>query len=331
MAVLDVFKTSAFDMASLTTAMDKLPIVPGRVGQMGLFKTKGITTLTAQIEERHGRLYILGTAARGTRKQTDQTPDRKVRSFAIPHIPMDDVVMADEVEGVRAFGQETMMETIAGKVNDKMTAMKQNHEITWEYHRIGAIKGVVLDADASTVHNFFTDFTITEKVVDFDFSVAGKPKIKALEVIRHIRDSLGATPHSGVHALCGNTFFDELVDHTDVKAAYERWQDGEFLRTQQYANPFKFAGITWENYDHNIGATEFIPLTDARFFPVGAPDIFERINAPANYVETVNTVGKDIYVKQERQRFDTGIDLTSQSNPLFICTRPGVLVKGTNT
>lgn len=331
MSVLDIFSSSLFDMQSLTIALDKLPRFPGRIGAMKLFKDKPIKTTSAIIEERHGKLALLNTAARGTVGETSSKAGRVGRSFLVPHIPHNDVVMADEVQDVRSFGSETEMETIAQTVNDKLASMKANHETTWEYHRAGAIKGIVLDADGSTIYNWFTEFGITEEVVAFVLgTTTTNIKAKCTAVLRHIRDNMGGSNYTGVHALCGNTFFDNFINHTEVKAAYERWQSGQFLRDQQFETPFLFSGITWENYDLTIGSKDFMVATDARFFPVGAQDVFVRANAPANFVETVNTMGRPIYAKQERQKFDTGIDLHTQSNPLHICTRPASLVKGTN-
>ncbi len=332
MSMLDVFNSSAFDMISMTAALDKLPRVPGRIGQMNLFQDKPINTATATIEERHGRLGLLNTAARGTAGQTQERPARNARAFLVPHIPVLDEVLADEILGVRQFGSETAMETIAGVVNEKLQQAQESMEVTWEYHRAGAIQGVVLDADGSTIYDWFSEFGITEKVVNFDLPTATTNiKGKATEVLRHIRDSLGGTPSSGVTALCGNTFFDNFVNHPEVKLAYERWQSGEFLRSQQFETPFSVYGITWENYDWSVGSVEYIPATMARFFPTGTRNIFTRANAPANFIETVNTMGKPMYAKQEQQRFGTGVDLHVQSNPLHFCTRPAVLVQGTNS
>ncbi len=56
---------------------------------------------------------------------------------------------------------------------------------------------------------------------------------------------------------------------------------------------------------------------------------FETVFAPADFTETVNTIGKEVYAKQEPRKFNRGIDLHTQSNPLPICYRPGELVKGT--
>ncbi|MGL4505183.1 MAG: major capsid protein, partial [Aeromonas sobria] len=43
---------------------------------------------------------------------------------------------------------------------------------------------------------------------------------------------------------------------------------------------------------------------------------------PANYNETINTKGLPFYAKGEVMRFDKGIDLEGQSNPLNVCTSP---------
>jgi len=51
------------------------------------------------------------------------------------------------------------------------------------------------------------------------------------------------------------------------------------------------------------------------------------ITAPADFNETVNTLGQPLYAKQEPRKFDRGTDLHTQSNPLPICHRPGLLIK----
>jgi hypothetical protein len=76
-----------------------------------------------------------------------------------------------------------------------------------------------------------------------------------------------------------------------------------------------------------------IPDTNkAHFFPVGVPGLFRQYNAPADFVETVNTLGLPRYAKQAvDQEFGRWVKLHTQSNPLPICTRPKVLIKGKRT
>ena len=71
----------------------------------------------------------------------------------------------------------------------------------------------------------------------------------------------------------------------------------------------------------------FIAPGEAHCFPLGTVDTFGTYFAPADFNETVNTLGEPIYAKQEPRKFERGTDLHTQSNPLPMCHRPGVLVK----
>lgn len=331
MASLDVFKADAFSMASMTAALDKLPYVPKRIGAMGLFKNTPITALVATVEERNGVLALIPARERGVQTTAAPRGSRRVRNFSVPHLPLDDQILASDVAGIRAFGSDTEVESVAQVVNDRLAALRQMHELTHEFHRVGALRGTVLDADASTVLvNLFTEFGITESNVNIHFT-NDDVKTKALTIIRTIEDALGNTPYDHIHALCSDTFWDALVASATVKPAYENYEKGAQFLTNQQRDGFNFGGIIWENYRGKIGGSDFIPAGTARFFPVGAPDVFQAIWAPANFVETVNTPGKPIYAKQANIKFDVGVELHTQSNPLMMCTRPAVLVKGTKT
>lgn len=328
--MLDVFKADAFSTASLTTSINKAPYKPGRLGAMGLFKPKPITTTTAQVEELEGKIALLSTSPRGVVPQVNTRSNRKLRSLIVPHISAQDDVWADEVSGIRAFGSETELETVADLVNTRLETFRQNAEITHEYHRIGALLGNVLDADGSTVlYNLFDEFDITENEIEFNWNANGfDAKLVSLSVIRAIEDALGATPYQYIHAFCGDTFFDELISNPSVRDIFKAYQDaGKFGLTQQRSG-FEFGGIVWENYRGKVGSVDFIPTDKARFVPVGVPDLFQVILSPANFIETVNTPGKAIYAKQKAKEWDMGIDILIQSNPLHLCTRPGTLVTG---
>ena len=329
--MLDVFKKDAFSTLSLTTAINKLPFKPGRLGEMGLFKKSGKTTTQIGIEEKQGKLSLLPTASRGTMPTVNSSATRKVIAFTVPHIPANDTVLAEEVQNIRAFGEEDVVEVVADVVNEKLATLRSFHEVTHEYHRIGAIQGQVKDADGSTVLlNLFTTFGITETVVDFDFTAGVQDmKKKALEVIRLMETALGAETYDHIHAFCGDGFFDAFISHETVKDAFARYQDNVFAReVAPQRRGFTFADIVWENYRGKIGTVDFIPTNECRFVPVGTQNIFQEYYAPANFMETVNTVGKPIYAKQELMKFDIGVELHTQSNPLIICTRPQVLIKG---
>lgn len=335
--MLDVFNSNAFNTVSMTAAIEKAPYQPSRLGKLGLFKVKGVNTLSVAIEELQGKLYLLLNKARGTMPIAQPGPTRKMRTFPLFHFPINDAVMADEVQGVRSFGSEDALETVTAKVNEKLASMRQAIELTHEWLRIGAVTGNVLDGDASTVlYNLFTEFGLTQTNVNFTFS-SGTFDVRGavLTVIRSMEDALGMTPYTSIQALCGDQFFDSLISHASVKGAYEKWQVGTAKTPYTISDPneqregFEFAGVTWMNYRGAIGGTRFIATDRCRFFPTGVPDLFHAYFGPAPFIETVNTIGKPVYAKQETMRFDTGVELHANTNPLLICTRPQVLVQGT--
>lgn len=328
--ILDIFKGDAFNVVELTEAMNNLPYKPKRIGQLGLFAPKGVTTRSIIIEERDGVLQLLVSQPWGAPAPVSKKQDRRARSFTIPHFPLCDTVMASEVQGVRAFGSATETEAVAQVVNDKLAVMRSAHEITLEWLRAGAIKGVVFDGDLESVLiDLYKEYNVSKQAdVNHILGTDGtSQKSLCLGIVRTIEEALGEIGYDHIHALCGKDWFDAFVEHPTVKAAYERYQDGAFLREDQRSG-FPFAGIVFEEYRGKIGSQSFIADDEVRYFPVGAPGLFQTIYAPADYIETVNTVGLPFYAKQQMMDFDKGINIETQSNPLCICTRPRTLIRG---
>lgn len=335
MSVLDVFKGNAFNVISLTDAINKIPHKPGRLGEMGLFTNKGVTTRSVILEERDGVLQLLVSKPYGAPADVSKKQDRRARNFIVPHFPLDDTVLAEEVQGIRAFGSQSETEGVAEVVAQKISSMRQSHELTLEWLRMGAIKGIVFDGDTTTIlHDLYKEFDVSKQAdQDWDMHTAATSQApKAMSAIRLIEEALGGTPYDHIHCLMGNDVWDKFIVNTSVKTAYERWaggQDGQaggFLRSDMRKG-FYFGGIFFENYRGKIGSTSFVDDAEGRIFPVGAPGLFQTINAPADYIETVNTVGLPFYAKQERMAFDRGISINTQSNPLNICTYPRTLIR----
>ena len=61
---------------------------------------------------------------------------------------------------------------------------------------------------------------------------------------------------------------------------------------------------------------DFTDASKAYFFPVGVPGLFRQYNAPADFVETANTIGLPRYAKQAvDQQFARWVMLHVQSQP----------------
>jgi hypothetical protein len=336
MPMINPFTSDAFSMAALTMAINKIPNTYGRIGQLGLFAPVGVRTRTILVEEMNGVLNLLPTLPVGSPGSVGSQGKRKVRSFVIPHIPHDDVVLPEESEGLRAFGSETELEALGGLVNTKLATMRAKHAITLEHLRIGALKGIILDSDGSTLYNLYTEFAISAKSQAFAFSSSSTDVLGTLmEVKRHIEDNLKGEYMTGIMCLCSKGWWDSFVGHANVKEAYMYYQRNQQLG-EDYRTRFSFGGVTFEEYrgtatDFAGTARAFITANECHFFPVGTVDTFRTFFAPADFNETVNTIGQELYAKMAPRKFERGTDIHTQSNPLPLCLRPEVLVKGTKS
>lgn len=329
--MLDVFKGDAFGTTKLIAAINKIPYVPTRIGKMGLFAEEGVSTLTVAIEMQDGVLTLVPNAARGAPGPTKHEQKRTIRDFRMGHLPQRVVVMADEVQGLRAFGSETEEELAMGRLTKKFTIARRDLDITHEWQRMGCLKGQVLDADGSTViYNYFTEFGVSQSTQAWALTTATTKVLQlCIALKRMIEDKLGGVMMTGVHVLCSAEFFDAFTSHAAVTDTY-KYQMGQVLRTDR-RDGFEFGNIWWEEYRGQIGATRFIAANKAYAIPTGVPDLFKSVFAPAPYMETVNTVGVPFYAKQKSLDYDVGLEVQCQSNPLHMCTRPDAVVELTSS
>jgi hypothetical protein len=331
--MLNPFDNDAFSVVSLTKAINILPNNYGRIRELNLMPERGVTTRTIIVEEKNGVLNLLPTQPVGAPGTVDRRGKRKVRSFTIPHIPHDDVILPDEYDSIRAFGQESQVATVADIVNDHQQRMRNKHAITLEHLRMGALKGIILDADASILYNLYTEFEIKAKVIDFELDDENtNVRSKCLSVSRYVELNLHGEVMSGVRVLCSEGFFEALISHASVKEVYQNHEAAIDRLGGDPRKGFSFGGLIFEEYvgtasDADGNVRKFIADDRAHAFPVGTSDTFETLFAPADFLETVNTKGFPIYSKMEPRKFGRGMDLHTQSNPLPICYRPALLVE----
>ncbi|MCW5319634.1 major capsid protein [Verminephrobacter aporrectodeae subsp. tuberculatae] len=328
MAAITIFEDDAFSVSTLTATINDKPEVPGRIGGLRLFDEEGVSSTTVQIEKDGDTLALVPAGQRGQPATPVHGSKRQMIPFNTIHLAQRASINADEVQGIRAFGTETELTAVESLVTKRLLKMRRQLDATHEFHRIGAIKGLVLDADGSTVLlNLFDRFGIAQQTFRFDLDTATTElRLKCGDVLDLIEDALSGQTFSGVRVLCGKDFWRKLVVHKSIKETYLNTQMAGALRGDP-REAFEFGGCVFERYRGKVGSIAFIGDAEAYAVPEGVPELFITRYAPADYMETVNTNGLPYYAKQERMPFDKGVLLESQSNSINLCTRPRAIIK----
>jgi len=328
MADIGIFEDDAFSVSSLTTAINEQEYLPGRISSMGLFEEEGVTTLTIQIEKDGDTLALVPAGERGTSGLVVGGSKRVLIPFNTVHLPQRFSIKADEIQGIRAFGTQGELQAVQDVVNKRLAKARRQLDVTHEFQRMGAIKGQVLDADGSTVLlDIYARFGVQRQSMSMEFANPETlVQVKCVEALDMQEDALGSVTSSGSRGLCGKTFWSKLIAHSSVVDTYKATLQAAALRGDGRES-FDFGGVTWERYRGKVAGVAFIADDEAQLVPEGVPELFKSAFAPADYMETVNTLGIPYYSKMELMPFGKGVDGEAQSNPLHLCTRPRAVIR----
>lgn len=324
MAEISIFEDEAFSVPNLILVLNEDHPVPGQIGNSGLFTEKPSATTVQQIEKDGMTLQLVEAKPRGGNGQAVIADKRTEIPFNNVHLPQTFTILADEIQGIRAVGSRTELQGVQDVVTTRLEKTRRQLDATHEWQRIGAIKGQVIDADGKSVLcDIFQRFGIKRPkpfsmyLNDPDTDVS----VVCIDVTDQQEDALHGLASSGAHAWCGRNFWRKFISHPKVRDTYLASEAAASLRGDR-RKAFEFGGILWERYKGKMNNVPFVADDSAYVVAEDADDLFITVFAPADYMETVNTLGLPYYGKLEPLRMGKGVEGEVQSNPLHLCTRP---------
>lgn len=341
MAWIDVWNNRPFQRVELTAAIESIDYVPRPLGALGdsLFPTSSVRTRMVAVQKRTNRYALIPTSPIGAPPVELEKKPGDVRPFETHRIAKGSTVYAEEMQGMLWAPETDMVRTLQEEIAERGRMIREDHDLTHENMRLGAVMGRVIDADGTTVlDDWFANWgepqpaAIDMELDDTNTSV----RAKCTQVIRAMRRAGKGGFVDGqteVHALIGPGAFDLLVSHEDVIRTYLNWPDAAMLRGAQ-PNTFQWGGITWHEVQP---ADDTVTMTvvgddEIRFFPVAGRDVFQRILAPAEFDPWVNSPGQEIYAitipDRDRQAW---VRVECYCYPLYVCLRPAMLIRGYGT
>ena len=339
MATLDAFNSDLFSLTSLSGKVEKLDYVPGLIGSLGIFEPVPVRTRTVWVDRRVGEVNLIQTSANGAPPEELIRDSRSAVPLQAVRLAKGATIYASEIASWRAFDTESEQTVVMTEYARRMQRVRQDMEYTHEKHRLGALQGILLDADGSTIYNYATEFGESIPAAtsfELDVNTTDVRGICAALIRSVARAAKGAwiDGRTQLHALAGDTFYDALINHPQVRETYLNWSAAADLRGNAAFGAFQYGGITFHNYRGSDDNTEIAVATNtAKFFPVGAMDVFKHVMAPADeFIQYVGAPGQNIYSMNitDRDR-NAWVRNEQYSYPLYICQRPGLLRAGTLT
>lgn len=312
---MDIFR-DYFTRENLVRALEKAPYTPGRLGELGIFETVPLTSTTFAVEEQATDAgKILSAIPRGAPRQTSGLDKRKVHPFATQTFGDEGYVSADEALNARGAGINGQAEVIQDRRDRLMARLRRTMDLTHESLRMACLL-----APGST--EFGTAGTEQTIAVQTD---ATKTRAEIFEkIIVPVENALGGVAFSGVHVLCSDGFWKNLIENKQIRETYLNWTAAAEQRGDTRM-AFQYGGVTWERYR----GTSTVKITDnkAVAFPVGTSDVFWQAFAPNDTMESVGAgaLGQPYYVGAQPIKDALGtkaMQLAIASHPKVVCGRP---------
>lgn len=325
---------NGFEVQDWTEEVNVVPNQWGTIGQMGIFSEEPVAEHVVIFEEitKDGALIV--DRVRGDRSQVGKDASRKLHTFAVPHFPYDDAISPQDLQGKRAYGSSEV-ETLAAVRTRKMERIRQNHAWTLEFARAQAITAGTVYAPSGTVsQNWYTEFSVAKKIVDFKLGTAGtEVNAKIEEGIAHIQDNANGETVTGTVVLCSPEFFAKLIVHGSMKTAYQYYTSTQEPLRQRLGGAFtmqrrfEHGGTVFVEMRDTYAGQKLIPSGKAYMVPQGTQNTFKTYFSPANRFGLVNTLGEQVYMFESADNKGTKIEIESESNFVNALLRPQLIVE----
>lgn len=252
----------------------------------------------------------------------------------------------EDIQGWRAPGQPET-ETLARATAEKLTDMRRVWDQTNEYMKLQAIKGIFKTPDGTVMANMFTELGVTQSSFDF---LLGTSTTNVDGVIANLKRTMGRNIQdlgsmTGVEILVDPTFFDKLINHPNMKNAYQFYLNSgkQELRDDLSSymkwgimDEFTHRGVRFISYDATFnlpnGTQELaFAANTGTAYPLGVRDLFRGYNGPSVKLSEANQPGQPVFMRTYVDDRDEEISFELESAPLYFTTRPAAICAVTSS
>jgi hypothetical protein len=309
---MDIYR-DYFSREQLLLSLANVQFQPGQIGASGLFESLQLTGTTFAIEVNPDNdVAEMVGRPRGAPAMPLNLEKRSVESFTITQgYPMTGTILADEVLNIRTAGTSGAAEVLTQRRDELVAKLQRGMEWQHEYLRIACLNtptNALGTAPAAAVVAFGSNDSALRTAIHNN-------------VVLPMESALGGIPYSGLDAWCANDYWVAFIESKTVKETYLNYQAAAELRGSP-ADMFDYGGITWRRV--RAGGNIAITSGQAKIVPRGVPGLFKQAFAPNDTLSSVGqgALGQPYYISSKTLDDDKGFQVTLDSYPMMICTRP---------
>lgn len=312
---MDIYR-DYFTRENLLASLANAQYIPRMLGEMGLFRTLGLTSTTLSIEALPDNNVAESAAiARGGPPKALMLEKRGVEPFTTASYAWNGAVMADEVLSARAAGTSGAAEIIQTRIAEQTAMLRNQADFQHEYLRVACV-----NTPTNAFGSVGADQTIAFGVAD---TVAVHASIHQHITLR-LEAALGGLSYTGVDVLCSDAFWQGLIQSKSIRETYLNTAAAAQLRGIPM-DRIDYGNVTWWRY--RASGSIAITSGEAKAIPRGVPGLFVQAFAPNDTVDSVGAgaMGSPYYLNSEPIRTAAGIkgyQMTLQTHPVMVCTRP---------
>lgn len=336
---MDYLRDPRYSVRNLSDAIIKIPNLYSFLADMGLFPEVGIRTTYVEIETKAGQLNLIPMSERGSPAPYKKKATRNLKVMKTLFQQLNDKLVPSDLQNLPAFGAPNFFESFDALMIERFMEIQRYYRQTHEYMRWGALRGNVYDADGSTVlYNCYTEMGESQSSFDFKFgtTTSNGPLQAVKDGRRHMETNLLGEPMAQTLWMCSAEFWDKLTQHPFMLKFYEN----QLGRPNPYVDDLPVFQVGNDLFvEHNGIASylaedgtstthRFIPENEAIGIPLGTQQTFRSYFAPGEMMSTINMPGQAIYVSTKELDHGAGIEIHTESAPLFVVQKPRLVVRG---
>lgn len=330
-----------FEVVDLTSAVRNIPIQYGSFNQLGIFMEDHVAADTVMFEESTINGALIIDRVRGEKNLVNKDGVRKLHTFAVPHFPLDDHISPKDLVGKSAYDNFNEVEQLDAVRTRKLVRMRQNHDWTLNAARAQALfAGTAYAPSGTIVQDWNAEFGVTRTAVDFALGTASTEVLAKIELVTQAtHDGMGGNGiFTGIMIPCDTGFFNKLITHASVKAAYTYYQsntagkdpirgrlaDGGSVMPN--GRTFEFGGVMFVECRDAYNGVKLATANEGVAVPTGS-EMFKTYFAPAERFGLVNTAGEKMYAFENAAQNGTKIDIETESNHISALLRPQAVIR----